>query len=276
MYNMPPTPVRERDFLNVDPPIRGQAYACLSIICPENVLKQKAPFFFNSYLTKFSTDLQLLFETLTAKYPDDRAWIDNVVESHAALFSEADLQDAFKMYTRINAADLEDKFHRLHDFETTTRGLKIRGVYSSLEEARARALQLQKSDPVHNVWVAEVGAWVPIADNPESMKEEVYQETQLNTLMQKYTENNDMKDTFFQERKRVMNDGIEPYTAPPGSRQSPFTISQTDADAEDAANARAVIKNAPPGAETSQLDAANVQLDAASANASPLEPAQAP
>ena len=94
--------LRERDFLNVDAPIRGQAYACLSIICPENVLKQKAPFFFNSYLTKFSTDLQLLFETLTAKYPDDRAWIDNMVESHAALFSEPELQDAFKMYARIN------------------------------------------------------------------------------------------------------------------------------------------------------------------------------
>ena len=45
------------------------------------------------------------------------------------------------------------------------RGLKIRGVYSTKEEADKRAQYLQKIDADFHVFVGEVGKWLPIVSN---------------------------------------------------------------------------------------------------------------
>ena len=210
MPKTPLIPVTEKDFLTNDPPIRGQAFACISTICPENILASKDAFYLSEYISKISADLVVMFDVLKQKYPDDKDWIQNVIDLNPQLFDEPSMQEDFKTFRNLNYANIEDEFHKANDFQTSIRGLKIRGSYSSLDEARARAVKLHKDDPKHNVWVAEIGAWIPLADNPDVIKAQEYSETQLNTLMKKYHENNEQKDAFFQERKRVMNDDKEP------------------------------------------------------------------
>ena len=65
-------------------------------------------------------------------------------------------------------------------------GFKVRGSYGSYEEAKARADFLNKCDPYHNVYVAEVGKWCPFEDNPDKAKDYEYMNKDLNKLMKNY------------------------------------------------------------------------------------------
>merc|ERR1712100_660756 len=71
------------------------------------------------------------------------------------------------------------------------RGLKVRGVYATYEEATARAKKLRDADQYHHVFVGEVGKWLPWDPEPteETVKDQNYAENQLNDLMKSYREN---------------------------------------------------------------------------------------
>lgn len=81
------------------------------------------------------------------------------------------------------------------------RGLKIRGSYSQKEEAEARAKKLQKMDPDHNIYVGQVGKWLPWDPSPASIPDQEYAEEQLNTLMKKYKENEEAREQFHKEQR---------------------------------------------------------------------------
>ena len=51
------------------------------------------------------------------------------------------------------------------------RGIKIRGVYATYEEAQERCTYLQAIDPIHNVFIGEIGKWLPFVDDPEKAKD---------------------------------------------------------------------------------------------------------
>ena len=60
--------------------------------------------------------------------------------------------------------------------DNNAKGIKIRGVYNTMEEAKKRCEQIRQFDKVFNVFVGEVGAWLPWDDDPESAEEAVYAE----------------------------------------------------------------------------------------------------
>lgn len=84
------------------------------------------------------------------------------------------------------------------------RGLKIRGVYYSQEEAQARAAELQRKDPLFHVFVGEVGKWLPWDPDPNTSGDQIYQEKQLNDLMIGYKENLEKKAKLEKERADEM------------------------------------------------------------------------
>lgn len=86
----------------------------------------------------------------------------------------------------------------------SVRGLKIRGVYATKEEADKRADELQKIDPDFDVFVGEVGKWLPWDPEPNSVEDQVYQEKELNDLMKGYKDNLDKAKKMQQQRKTDM------------------------------------------------------------------------
>jgi hypothetical protein len=86
------------------------------------------------------------------------------------------------------------------------RGLKIRGVYDSHKEANVRAQILRRRDPSFNVFVGQVGYWLPWDPECESIPEQEYQEGMLNDLVKQYKENLTNKDELYEQ---VKNDRIE-------------------------------------------------------------------
>jgi hypothetical protein len=158
------------DFLEVDQSVPGQNYCCLSFISPENVLQKKEVFLIKKYL----------------KTVGDKIDKDNV-------------EDQFEDFIYQNRDVLEKEFYESQDFTTTVRGIKVRGTYDTLREAQVRAKVLQKRDPNFNVFVGQVGYWLPWDPHPHRVENQEYAEGELNTLVQKYKENQAKKDAHFQE-----------------------------------------------------------------------------
>ena len=116
------------------------------------------------------------------------------------------LTEAYDTFMFKNKKRLEDAFFEKNEFRTTVQGLKVRGVFDTYGEAMARAKTLQKLDPAHNIYVAQMGHWVPWDPEPHEVGDSEYADDQLNTLMKKYKENEAKRDEFFAEQKagRIM------------------------------------------------------------------------
>lgn len=160
------------DFLEVDQPIPGQNYVCMSFISPEEVLKKKEIHFIHHFLKETCKNYGLSLDDLEEKYKD---------------------------YMFSNGEKLEKEYYELNKFQTTVRGLKVRGVYDTLVEAQSKAKKLQNKDPNFNVFIGQMGYWLPWDPNPLKLDKQEYAEQELNTLVQKYKENADKKDAHFRE-----------------------------------------------------------------------------
>ena len=88
----------------------------------------------------------------------------------------------------------------------TLSGVKISGCFDKYEEACAHAKRLQTANPYFNVFVGEVGKWLPYdpcpsteaAGNPEYANEE------LNKMMKAYLENQEKAKIYHDQRKAEM------------------------------------------------------------------------
>jgi hypothetical protein len=79
----------------------------------------------------------------------------------------------------------------------------------------ARAKTLQKLDPDFNVYVGQVGFWLPWDPEPSEVPDQEYADDQLNQLMKKYKENESQRDEFYESMKRDRIGAAKPRTAPP-------------------------------------------------------------
>ena len=168
------------DLLEEDKPIANQKFVCVSFVSPEKILKQKEMFFFEEFLKTWdfskSMDKYIQFlNFISYKYNltfDDLTndFKDFVKEEHETL-SKSTMDDDYKTFFDKNEEELENKFNIKHNFQTATRGLKIRGVYPTQEEAELRCKLLREMDPNHDVFVGPIGLWMPW--DPEAYKTEI-------------------------------------------------------------------------------------------------------
>ena len=82
-------------------------------------------------------------------------------------------------------------------------GVKVRGVFETYEDARKQAELLQKQDKFHNIFVGEVGKWLPFdvdIAKAETEDDPVYREKSLNTYMKAYKDS--LKEEEVEEKKR--------------------------------------------------------------------------
>lgn len=197
-------PVKAADFLDQDPPLRNQNFVCLSFLSPEDVIKKKDVYFFENFVKHFSSEVSELYKLLIDKYPDEKDGLLNIRERYNHLFDTTNIQDEFNFFVNQNSAQLEKQYHEDNNFQTTIRGIKVRGVFDTMKEAEIRCQVLKRIDDKFNVYVAQVGCWCPWSPNPDDIENQEFSETQLNTLMKNYKENQAKKDEHYQERKREL------------------------------------------------------------------------
>ena len=181
----------KEDFLEVDSKIPGQNYVCLSFVSPEKFLKQKENYFMCKFMENFfNTDDLLTTEVREKMLKKDYK------------FTYENINEMYKDWKFGKTESLEHDFYELSDFNTTMRTLKVRGVYDTQKEASVRAQVLRKKDPSFNVFVGQVGYWLPWDPEPNAVQEQEYQEGMLNDLVKKYNENLDNRDDMFEQEKK--------------------------------------------------------------------------
>lgn len=197
------------DLLEEDKPIAGQKFACLSFVSPEDILKQKNHFFFEKFvqqwelgksMEKFVQFLNFVsykyhidFEKLTEDFQE-------FTKEEKAQIQKSSIYDDYKTFLDKNETELEEEFGEKHNFQTSIRGLKVRGVYATQKEAELRCQMLREVDPNHDVFVGPVGLWVPF--HPEAYKtgRVEYMEETLNQLMSEKKKNEEHAKVEFEKR----------------------------------------------------------------------------
>ena len=198
------TSVKEVDYLDEDKPIRGQNFVLLSFLSPEDVLVNKEAYMFSEFIKKFSSDMTALLDGISSKYSDAKDFVDSVKENNAYIFDPKDMSEQYGFYKSVNNQELEASYHRDNNFITSIRGIKVRGVFDTIEEAKNRSEFIKKLDNKFNIYIAQVGCWCPWSPNPDCLENQEYAETQLNTLMKEYKKNMNDKDVVFENRKTTL------------------------------------------------------------------------
>ena len=192
---------KEVDYLDEDKPLRGQNYVCLSFLSPEDVLKNKDVYYLERYLENFSKQMDELLVSLADKYKEDASSIKVIRENNEKIFNGRELQEDFRFFKRVKSETIEKEFHAENNFQTSVRGIKVRGVFETLKEAQVRAELLRRQGDKFDIFVGQVGVWCPWSPNPDDLQEQEYAETQLNTLVKNYRDNMNLRDEFYAKRK---------------------------------------------------------------------------
>lgn len=223
------------DLLEEDKPIAGQKFVCVSFVSPEKILKQKEIFFFEEFLKKWDLNksmekfvqfLNFVSFKYNVSFDDISNDFKDFVKEEKDNINRSSLEDDYKTFIDNNEEALEKSFNTTNNFQTSTRGLKIRGSYPTLEEAELRCKMLREIDPNHDVFVGPVGLWMPW--DPEAYKtgRVEYMEEELNQLMHEKTKNEaNAKSAFEQRVKETKQKAIEENIK--NAEKSGNTLSQT-------------------------------------------------
>ena len=199
------------DLLDEDKPLSGQKFACMSFVSPEKILKQKEMFLFGKFLKnwdfqksleKYAQFLNFLSFKYNLKFDDLTNDLQEFVKDQRNNLLSGSVEDEYKNYLDNKEEQLEKEFNSLYNFQTSTRGIKIRGSFPTQAEAELRCKMLREVDPNHDVYVAPVGVWVPW--HPEAYKtgRVEYLEEELNEIMNEKRKNEESAKQQFEKRVR--------------------------------------------------------------------------
>jgi len=199
------------DLCDEDPSIAGQKFTCLSFVSPEKLLKKREVYLFDQFVKnwEFSKSMERYFEfihfiaykhnmnveTLIADFND-------FVKEESDKLRKSGIEDDYKNFMDKQEDKLNEKFNREHSFQTSTRGLKVRGVYSSQEEAEQKCKKLRDQDPNHDIFVGPVGVWIPWDPDAYKTGRVEHLEEELNALHQEKMKNEEMAKKEFEDRVR--------------------------------------------------------------------------
>lgn len=223
------------DLLEEDKAISGQKFVCVSFVSPENILKQKHDFMFgefvkafdfeksmkkyNHFLNFISYKYNMDFEKLTGDFQEFvKEERDNLIDNSVS--------DEYKNFLDMHEERLEKEFGESSGFQTSTRGLKIRGSFETQQEAELRCKMLREVDPNHDIYVAPVGMWVPWEPEAYKTGRVEYLEEELNQLMHEKTKNETKAKQEFDARvkeakRKAIEENIE------NAKQSGNKLTQT-------------------------------------------------
>lgn len=105
-------------------------------------------------------------------------------------------------------------------------GIKIRGAFSSRDEAEKHAKRLQSEDATFDIYVVDMYKWLLIPPDRDHIEDVHYANEKLEDIFNKYKENQRMAASLFEKRKKDMavnplKDSDTPYIEP-GDENSKF------------------------------------------------------
>ena len=199
------------DLCDEDQNIAGQKFACMSFVSPEKILQKREVYLLNQFIKnwEFSKSMERYFEfihfisykhninveTLIGDFND-------FVKEESDKLKKSGIEDDYKNFLDKQEDKLNEQFNREHAFQTSVRGLKIRGVFGNQEEAEEKCKKLRESDPNHDIYVGPVGVWIPWDPDAYKTGRVEHMEEELNALHSEKMKNEELAKKEFEERVR--------------------------------------------------------------------------
>lgn len=202
------------DLLDEDPAISGQKFVCVSFVSPEKIIKEREQYMFDKFtkrwdLSKSTEKFTEFLNFISFKYTLDaqkiQADLAEFVKEEEERMKADSLQtyNDYKTFTEKHEDEITLEFNRAHDFQTSVRGIKLRGAFSSQEEAEANCKRIRERDPHHDIFVAPMGLWLPWDPDAYKTGKVEHLEPELNRLMQEKTKNEIQAKAEFDERVKM-------------------------------------------------------------------------
>ena len=197
------------DLLDEDKPVAGQKWVCMSFVSPDKILKKKELFFFEEFLKhwdyskgvqKFSQFLNFISYKYNMNFDKIMNDYQEFVKSEESELVKTTIGDDYKNFLDAKEEELEKVFNEMYNFQTNTRGVKVRGSYPSREEAELRCKLLRELDPNHDIYVGPVGTWVPWEPEAYRTGRVEYLNDELNQLMHEKNKNEKQAKREFEKR----------------------------------------------------------------------------
>lgn len=211
------------DALEEDRPINGQKYVCMSFVSPEDIIKQKDMFFFENFVKHwdFAKSMEKYVQFLNFVSFKHKLDFDALVEDlkeftqdeKNSLVSQG-IEDDYKTFIEKYEDSLTQEYTKRHQVQTSVRGIKIRGSYDTIQEAELRCKMIRDIDPNFDVYVGQVGMWIPFHPDAYKTGRVEYLEEQLNELMHEKMKNEQTAKQEFDKRvkdtkKKAIEDNIK-------------------------------------------------------------------
>lgn len=211
------------DLCDEDAPIAGQKFVCMSFISPENILKKRELFLFENFIHQwdFTKSMEKSLDFLNfvsykynLKAEDVINDFNEFVKEENEILKKSSLEDDFKTFMDKNEDKLNAEFSKTHSFQTSIRGLKVRGVFGTQEEAEIRCKKMREIDPNHDIFVGPVGMWIPWDPDAYKTGRIEFLEEELNQLHKEKTKNELRAKEEFEKRvketkKKAIEENIE-------------------------------------------------------------------
>ena len=207
------------DLCDEDAPIAGQKFACMSFVSPEKILKKREIFLFDNFvqqwdftksLSKFFDFLHFMAYKYNLKIDDLVADFNDFAKEEEIKIKSVSVEDDYKTFLDKQEEALTNQFQKENAFQTSTRGLKVRGVFPTQEEAEQKCKKLREKDPNHDIFVGPVGMWIPWDPDAYKTGRIEFMEEELNKLHQEKLKNEEKaKQEFDQRIKDTKRKAIE-------------------------------------------------------------------
>ena len=207
------------DLMDEDETIPGQKFCCISFISPEKILKKREIFLFDHFvkgydfaksMDRFSGFLNYMAYVYNLNVEDVFSKYNEYISEESDKMKKDTVEDDWKNFLDRHEDRLNEDFNREHSFQTSVRGLKIRGSFNTQEEAEERCKKLQSSDKNHNIFVGPVGMWMPWDPDVYKTGRVQFLEEELNQLHKEKMENEIKAKQNFDERiKETKRKAIE-------------------------------------------------------------------
>jgi hypothetical protein len=148
------------------------------------------------------------------KIDDVIADFNDFVKEEGDKIKASGVEDDYKNFVDKNEEKFNEQFNRDHAFQTSVRGLKVRGVFSTQDEAENKCKALRKQDPNHDIYVGPIGIWIPWDPDAYKTGKVEFLEEELNQLHQEKLKNEALAKEEFDKRvkdtkRKAIEDNIK-------------------------------------------------------------------
>jgi len=211
------------DLCDEDSPIAGQKFACMSFISPDKIVKKREQYMFQKFvqdwdfakcMAKSADFLNFISYKYNLKVDDVMADFNEFIKEEQTVLRASTVEDDYKTFMDKNEEKLSEQFQRDHAFQTSVRGLKVRGVFNTQEEAEMKCKKLREIDPNHDIFVGPVGMWIPFDPDAYKTGRVEFMEEELNQLHHEKLKNETKAKEEFERRiketkKKAIQENIE-------------------------------------------------------------------